>query len=52
MDFEDDEPPPLLVDVEDKENAEDEAKPVKVPITIVTGTSHASRTMLYLTWEP
>jgi len=50
MDFvEYDEPPPLLVDVEGQENVEDEAKPVKVPITIVTGTSQVSRTMLYLT---
>ena len=39
MVYEDDEAPPLLVDVENQENAED-ADPVKVPITIVTGSSH------------
>jgi hypothetical protein len=35
MDFDDEEAPPLLVDVEG--NDEEEPKPIKVPITIVTG---------------
>jgi len=40
MDFEEEDGPPLLVEVEatDNDNTE-EAKPVKVPITIVTGKS-------------
>jgi hypothetical protein len=36
MDSEDDELPPMLVDVGGGENIEEE-KPIKVPITIVTG---------------
>ena len=40
MDFDDDEAPPLLVDVEAQENAEGGADRIRVPITIVTGSSH------------
>jgi hypothetical protein len=43
MDSEDDELPPTLVDVGEAENSKDE-KPIKVPITIVTGwRRHSSR---------
>jgi hypothetical protein len=35
MDFDEEETPPLLVDVEGNDN--EEPKPIKVPITIVTG---------------
>jgi len=41
MDFDEDEAPPLLVDVEGNQDElipEQEPKPIKVPITIVTGT--------------
>ncbi|CAD6453776.1 56381a79-515e-432f-88a9-f06468ae5a33 [Sclerotinia trifoliorum] len=45
MDLDDD--IPMLVDVEGKEgNIEDEAKPIKVPITIVTGYLGAGKTTL------
>jgi hypothetical protein len=38
MNFDEEEPPPLLVDVEAKEDdVPEEPKQVKVPITIVTG---------------
>lgn len=41
MDFDEDEAPPLLVEVEsnqDESITEKEPKPIRVPITIVTGT--------------
>jgi hypothetical protein len=40
MDFDDDEAPPLLVDLDGHQNQLEEPKPIKVPITIVTGISH------------
>ncbi|TVY48053.1 COBW domain-containing protein [Lachnellula occidentalis] len=46
MDFEDDEAPPLLVDVESQENADEEADRIRVPITIITGYLGAGKTTL------
>ncbi|TVY91570.1 COBW domain-containing protein [Lachnellula willkommii] len=46
MDFEDDEAPPLLVDVEGQGDAEGEADHIRVPITIVTGYLGAGKTTL------
>ncbi|TVY29519.1 COBW domain-containing protein [Lachnellula hyalina] len=46
MDFDDDEAPPLLVDVEAQENAEGGADRIRVPITIVTGYLGAGKTTL------
>lgn len=42
MNFEDDEAPPLLVDVEGQGDAEGGPDRIRVPITIVTGSSRLS----------
>jgi len=43
MDFDGEDGPPLLVDIETKEDdGLEEPKPVKVPITIVTGKSSST----------
>lgn len=43
MDFDGEDGPPLLVDIETKEDDSlEEPKPVKVPITIVTGKSSST----------
>jgi hypothetical protein len=59
MDFDGEDGPPLLVDIETKEDDSlEEPKPVKVPITIVTGkssstsSSNGTDTEDQDTWEP
>ena len=48
MNLDEEEPPPLLVDVEGTEEENVAEKPdIKVPITIVTGKHIAGRTELY-----
>lgn len=49
MDVDDDDAPPMLVDVEAQEGNEEEEKAIKVPITIVTGKSYTPPRSLYLT---
>jgi hypothetical protein len=46
MDVDDDDAPPMLVDVDGQEGKEEEEKAIKVPITIVTGKSHATPQVL------
>jgi hypothetical protein len=59
MDFDGEDGPPLLVDIEAKEDDSlEEPKPVKVPITIVTGKSSSTSSSNGIdtedqdTWEP